>query len=183
MVQDWIAMGGDESGRNRGFWGFWSSLPGVLTGLAALIAAVAGMAQLLKDDGGSSTPEPSGGTLVRPDSSSPAESQPAPEPGTKGFKVTGYELSGPSPGQGETVPCPHKVSWNATISVVGTGTVRYGWFVVGSGGTKEGTVSFQHSDFEAVPITLTVPGSSGDHVKGDIGLKILSPRTEGGAYL
>ena len=174
-------MAGDESGRNRGFWGFWSSLPGVLTGLAAVIAAVAAMAQLLKDDGGSSTPEPSGGTLVRPDSSSPAESQTAPEPGSKGFKVTKYELSGPSPAVGETVPCPQKVSWNATISVVGTGTVTYGWSEIGRPGTHEGTVSFQHSRFEAVPISLTVTGSSGSNPHGTIGLNIIEPTTEGGA--
>ena len=114
-------MAGDESGRNRGFWGFWSSLPGVLTGLAAVIAAAAAMAQLLKDDGGSSTPEPSGGAIVRPDWLSPAESQPAPEAGSKGFTVTDFKLSAPSPRDGETVRCPPKVTWQASISVVERG--------------------------------------------------------------
>jgi hypothetical protein len=50
----------DEESRKRGFLAFWTTLPGTLTGLAALITAVVGAVALFKstENGGNSSAPP-----------------------------------------------------------------------------------------------------------------------------
>ena len=55
-----------EQERKGGFLAFWTTLPGILTGLAALITAIVGAIGLWKatDNGSSSSPTTAGGTVV-----------------------------------------------------------------------------------------------------------------------
>ena len=83
---------------------------------------------------------------------------------------------------GRALPCPPKVAWNATIRVVGKGTVTYSLAEIGGAAATEGTVSFQDRNFRSVPITLTVKGSSGEHIKRDVSLTIISPPDTEGSW-
>jgi hypothetical protein len=83
---------------NSGFWASWSSLPGILTGVAAVIAAVGTLAALfIGGDGGKS---PASGAPVAPQPTSASGSgdevaasgpamQPASTSTSKGFRATG----------------------------------------------------------------------------------------------
>jgi hypothetical protein len=44
-----------RTSRGRGFWAFWTSLPGVLTGVATLITAIVGVVTLVNSLGGSAS--------------------------------------------------------------------------------------------------------------------------------
>ena len=77
----------DEAPERGGFWRFWTTLPGVLTGLAALITAVVGLVAILggpDDDGGSGAgaPPPVASAPVPDAASAPAG--PASVPSTPG---------------------------------------------------------------------------------------------------
>jgi hypothetical protein len=65
-----------RNGGGRGFWGFWTSLPGVLTGVAALITAVVGVVTLVQSPGGAA---PSGAPAAVASGTTPAV---GPTPGT-----------------------------------------------------------------------------------------------------
>ena len=57
---------------NSGFWAFWSCLPGILTGTAAVVAAVGTLAALFVGGGGAEAPVPGAGVTVEPPSGSRA---------------------------------------------------------------------------------------------------------------
>jgi len=58
-----------EEGRsNSDFWAFWSSLPGILTGVAAVIAAVATLAALFIGGDGADSPAPGTPVAAEPNS-------------------------------------------------------------------------------------------------------------------
>jgi hypothetical protein len=53
---------------NSGFWAFWSSLPGILTGVAAVIAAVGTLAALFIGGDGGESPAPGAPVATEPTS-------------------------------------------------------------------------------------------------------------------
>lgn len=55
---------------NSGFWAFWSSLPGILTGVAAVIAAVGTLAALFISGDGGESPAPGAPVATEPTSAS-----------------------------------------------------------------------------------------------------------------
>jgi hypothetical protein len=55
---------------NSGFWAFWSSLPGILTGVAAVIAAVGTLAALFIGDDGGESPASGSPVAAQPTSAS-----------------------------------------------------------------------------------------------------------------
>jgi hypothetical protein len=57
---------------NSGFWAFWSSLPGILTGTAAVVAAIGTLAAMFVGGGGAEAPAPGAGVTVEPPSGSRA---------------------------------------------------------------------------------------------------------------
>ena len=62
-----------EQERKGGFLAFWTTLPGILTGLAALITAIVGAIGLWKaTDNGSSSPTTAGGTVATSETSTVA---------------------------------------------------------------------------------------------------------------
>ena len=60
-----VAMPKDERA-NSGFWAFWSSLPGILTGIAAVVAAVGTLAALFIGGDGAQAPAPGARITVEP---------------------------------------------------------------------------------------------------------------------
>lgn len=59
-------MSKKDERENSGFWAFWSSLPGVLTGVAAVIAAAGTLAALFVGGGGSESPGPGAAAVTQP---------------------------------------------------------------------------------------------------------------------
>src|SRR5687767_1394894 len=55
---------------NSGFWAFWSSLPGILTGVAAVIAAVGTLAALFIGGDGGESPASGAPVAAQPTSAS-----------------------------------------------------------------------------------------------------------------
>lgn len=52
MADEGPPLDDTRTGRGRGFWAFWTTLPGVLTGLAALVTALVGVVTLVQSQGG-----------------------------------------------------------------------------------------------------------------------------------
>jgi hypothetical protein len=63
---------GSQAARRGGFWTFWTTLPGILTGLAALVTAIVGLLALFNGGGGRQSNAPaSGSALGLPNQGSP----------------------------------------------------------------------------------------------------------------
>lgn len=128
-VSNMVRSGGDSGGS------FWTSLPGILTGIAALITAVVGFYAVISPrDGRAPVPPPGRDTL---EGSSGTQ---------RGFRVVEATLrADPFNYEG---PCPVIIELTGRISVVGgSGTVAY---------------TFRRSDGASAPIealTFTGPGS------------------------
>jgi hypothetical protein len=64
-LYDWLVAGEPSNERKGGFLAFWTTLPGILTGLAALITAIVGVVGLWKSQNdGSSAPTTAATTIV-----------------------------------------------------------------------------------------------------------------------
>ena len=89
-----------------GFWPFWSSLPGILTGVAAVVAAVGTLAALFIGGDGAQAPAPGARITVEPTAGLSA-GEPASASGAgdercfgryfKGIPPTGRARSSPEP--------------------------------------------------------------------------------------
>jgi hypothetical protein len=90
-------MSDDPAPRRRsGFLAFWTSLPGVLTGVAAVIAAAGALAAVFRGDGdgGSSRDSVSGGAAQVSSPAPAAESSPPPESSPGDAEAAGAASAG-----------------------------------------------------------------------------------------
>jgi hypothetical protein len=73
-------MNGESGGGGRGFWGFWTTLPGVLSGVAAVLTASGALAGIVlaRGDGGGDSPSVAAGVATSPPTPPPADPPPAP---------------------------------------------------------------------------------------------------------
>ena len=79
-----------KNGSSGGFLAFWSTLPGILTGIAALITAIVGLATLIHSWGGSNE------TATAPQAAATLTSTPASaDSGTSGQEPIGATKTGP----------------------------------------------------------------------------------------
>lgn len=170
--------------------GFWTSLPGILTGVAAVIAAVgglvAGLSQWSGGDEQSPTATGDNGPAVDESPARPSASdtsRASPSSTSKGFRVTEIFVTEPTPGQSaEPVECPVTVTWNGLITVAGKGTVTYVWYR--DDGTQDGPKSlpFTESGQARVRTTWRVSASSGQSREVGVNLAVVSPADHPGAY-
>jgi hypothetical protein len=88
---------GSDNGRGKsgGFLAFWTTLPGILTGVAALITAIVGLATLVQSWKGSSQNASQKPTAVTAASSSEAANATSSDSGTSGQAATGGTENGP----------------------------------------------------------------------------------------
>ena len=171
--------------------GFWTSLPGILTGVAAVIAAVGGLvAGLHQWSGGDDQSSTSTGDSGAPVSESPGlpsapdESPASPSSTSKNFNVEKVFVMEPTPGESdEPIGCPATVTWSGLITVKGKGTVSYVWY--GDDGTEDApkSVRFNESGTERVRTTSRVSAPSGQPREAGVDLAVVSTRGDPpGAY-
>src|SRR5215211_939493 len=168
--------------------GFWTSLPGVLTGVAAVIAAV-GVLFLVQWRGGDDQSPTSTGDSGAPVSDSPAPpsasdvSPTSPSSSSKRFRVTENPVTEPQPSPSdEPIVCPVTVAWTGLITVEGKGTVSYVWYR--DDGTKDGPkrLRFNESGQKQVRTTWRGSAPSGKSKEVGVHLAVLSPADHPGPY-
>jgi hypothetical protein len=71
-------MSGEDGGEGGGFWGFWTTLPGVLSGVAAVLTASGALAGIIlaRNDEGGDGPSVAAGVATSPPPPSPPSNPP-----------------------------------------------------------------------------------------------------------
>jgi hypothetical protein len=158
---------------------FWTSLPGLMTGAAALIAAVVGLYQVLHNgDTPSSSNSSSDGQVVSPPQNQ-TSAPPAGQAPSAGFTVDDAQIpDNTQPGSDQPVPCPAKLTFHGIITVSGSGTVTYQWM---KGDEKRGPyrLSFPHGGAGNVtPLKFKEDGAPGEHIKEEVDLIATQPNVK-----
>jgi hypothetical protein len=157
---------------------FWTSLPGLMTGAAALIAAVVGLYQVLHNgDSPSSSNSSSDGQVVSPPQNQ-TSAPPAGQAPSAGFTVDDAQIPDTQPGSDQPVPCPAKLTFHGIITVSGSGTVTYQWM---KGDEKRGPyrLSFPHGGAGNVtPLKFKEDGAPGEHIKEEVDLIATQPNVK-----
>ena len=121
---------------------FWTSLPGILTGLAAviagltaLIAAAGGFVHLFGGDENGSPATTSDTVSIASPTASAVTSSDGQDPNSEGGGFRVVSIIASSFPESGTVPCPPTVTFDGIIGVQGSGEVTYQW--LRSDGTEE----------------------------------------------
>jgi hypothetical protein len=128
---------------------FWSTMPGILTGLAAVITAVGGLLIVLSD-----------GLPVFPSSPGPAETQPqhAETQPVSGFRIV--ELALRADPFDYTGPCPITIEFSGRVSVAGGGgTVSYKFLRSDGASAPVQTLEFDSAGSKPVVTRWSLGGS------------------------
>ena len=164
---------------------FFSTLPGILTGVAGLLTAVAAVAALFITSSDSSPPDTTTGSSVSPPAASPPPPAPAPAPPPSavtpppsgpgaGFRVV-ETLVRADPFEGSH-PCPVEIALSGRISVAGgSGTVTYRWIRDDNASAPVQTLSFDGPGSMDVQTTWTRSGEPGATIEGWQAIEIIDP--------
>jgi len=155
---------------------FWTSLPGLMTGAAALIAAVVGLYQVLHNGGSpSNSNSSSDGQVVAPPQNQ-TSAPPAGQAPSAGFKIDDLTIpNNNQPGSDQPVPCPQTLTFQGIIKVSGSGTVKYRW-TIGDQTRGPYALSFPHGGARNVkPLVVEEDGTRGEHIEEHVTLVATEP--------
>ncbi len=138
--------------QNSGGGSFWSSLPGCLTGIAAVITAVGGVIVILDQmEGRNETPAPHREEPAPSDQDSVTPPEPA------GFRI--IELGARASERTYRGPCPVTLRFRGRISVAGgAGTVSYKWQRSDGASAPLETIDFSRPGTEDIESTWRIGG-------------------------
>ena len=145
---------------------FWHSLPGFMTGAAALVTAVGTLVTFLVRGGGDAG---NGPTTPAGNIASPAGTVAS----VAAVRVTGVTLRAePADGTG---PCPVTIRFAGTITVDGPGSVAYTFDRADGGTVPTRLLEFDAAGTKEVSIARKLAGKPGAKASGWYAVRIIQP--------